>query len=74
VFFFDSSAVASWVVFRLNMVGANVRGPKNWIESQTQDSRTKVTRVAKGRQRISESSYLPQKLRIPLHMPSRPLL
>jgi hypothetical protein len=67
--------VASWAVFRLKHGGRQCwGGPKIRWSPRTQESRTQVTRTAKGRQRISKSLYSPQKLWTLLHVPSRPLL
>jgi hypothetical protein len=50
-----------------------VGGPKIGGSPWTQESRTKAHKSRKtGRQGISESLYLPQKLWIPLHVSSRP--
>jgi hypothetical protein len=48
--------------------------PKNRMDSQNTRVRNKYTKVATRRQRIPKSLYSPQKLWIPLHVPSHPLL
>jgi hypothetical protein len=53
--------VASWAVFRLKHGGRQCwGGPKIGYSPRTQDSQTRVTRVAKRRQGISKSLYSPQ--------------
>jgi hypothetical protein len=57
------------------MVGTNVEGPKIGWSPRTQDyeANTRKSRRDWG-QRIPKSLYSPQKLSIPLHVTSRPLL
>jgi hypothetical protein len=73
-----SFVVASWVVFLAETRWAPMLGaPKNQKESpntEVQNSNHTSRKATKRRQGISEIMHSPQKLWIPLHVPSCPLL
>jgi hypothetical protein len=62
-------------MYSLPMLGVRKSDGVLKHKNYEQESRTRAHKSRKaGRQRISESLSMPQKLQIPLHMPSRPLL